>query len=185
MSGAGLKAVFLAERAMLLRLITARLGNQAEAEDALHDMWLKLEALSVKPVAQPAAYLYRMAANIATDRRIAATRGAARDSAWLEAQPAADELPDTERDMIARERWRQIEAAMAAMPERMSTALRLFRLEHRPHKEIAAQLGITVSGVEKLLQRAYRQIHDAGGASGEGLERPRRHGEEGTADRDR
>ena len=179
MSEGGLKAVFLAERAMLLRLIVARLGNQAEAEDALHDMWLKLDSLAPRPVAQPAAYLYRMAANIAADRRIAAMRGNVRDSAWLDVQPDADEIPDAERTMLARERWGRVEAAMAAMPERMSAALRMFRLEELPHKQIAERLGISVSGVEKLLQRAYRQIHDAGEAGSEDLRNPRRLEDEG------
>jgi DNA-directed RNA polymerase specialized sigma24 family protein len=41
----------------------------------------------------------------------------------------------------------------------MATALRLYRVENRPQRAIAEQLGISVSGVEKLLQRAYRIIH--------------------------
>lgn len=47
MTEAGLKAVFLAERPMLLRLLAARLGNPADAEDALQDIWLKLDRKSV------------------------------------------------------------------------------------------------------------------------------------------
>ena len=46
------------------------------------------------------------------------------------------------------------------MPERMATALRMFRIDERPQRAIAEHLGITVSGVEKLLRRAYRKIHD-------------------------
>ena len=34
----GLKAVFLAQRPMLLRLLVARLGSREDAEDALQDM---------------------------------------------------------------------------------------------------------------------------------------------------
>ncbi len=66
--------------------------------------------------------------------------------------------------LLARERLEQVEAALAAMPERMSAALRMFRIERRPQKEIAQALGITVSGVEKLLKRAYRQLFDMEGA---------------------
>ncbi|NWN33500.1 RNA polymerase sigma factor, partial [Klebsiella michiganensis] len=50
---------------------------------------------------------------------------------------------------------------IAAMPDRMATALRMFRLEERPQRAIAEHLGISVSGVEKLLARAYRKIHDS------------------------
>ena len=55
MNESGLKAVFLEERPMLMRLLVARLRSREEAEDALQDMWLKLDQLVSKPVAQPAA----------------------------------------------------------------------------------------------------------------------------------
>lgn len=159
MTEAGLKGVFLAERPMLLRLLVARLGNCEDAEDALQDIWLKLDQQdAAQPIAQPAAYLYRMASNLAADRRIAAARGGARDTAWLDVQPGDDEQPTAERTLLARERLARIEAALAAMPERMSTALRMYRVEDMPQKEIAARLGMTVSGVEKLLRRAVKEI---------------------------
>ena len=167
MSEAGLKAVFLVEQPMLLRLLIARLGNRADAEDALQDMWLKLDQTAsasaaqpvAQPVAQPAAYLYRMATNLAADRRIAATRAGARDTAWLDVQPAAEEQPTAERALLGRERLVRIESALAAMPPRMSAALRLYRVDGVPQKQIAERLGMTVSGVEKLLRRAAKEIH--------------------------
>lgn len=159
MTESGLKAVFLAERPVLLRLLTARLGNRDDAEDALQDIWVKLDSQEVRePIAQPAPYLYRMAANLATDRRLAAARAGARETAWHDVQPSADELPDAERAMLGRERLRQIEATVATMPERMRVALRLYRVEDQPQKEIARRLGMTVSGVEKLFRRATLQI---------------------------
>jgi RNA polymerase sigma factor (sigma-70 family) len=162
-----LMATFLQERPMLVRLLVARLGNREDAEDAAQELWLKLSELPVAPIANNAAYLYRMAANLASDRRTSATSGTARDRAWLEVQPGAEELPDAERAMLALERLRQVNATMDAMPERMSAALRMFRIEGHSQKVIAAKLGITVSGVEKLLHRAYRLVHDAGSALGE------------------
>lgn len=159
-----LKEVFLVERPMLLRLLTARLGGREDAEDALQDMWLKLDQLAPgpaeAPMAHPGAYLYRMATNLAADRRIARGRAQARDTAWLDVQPEADEHPDAEKALIAREALKRVEGAIAEMPERMRTALRLFRIEHRSQKEIAQELGVTVSGVEKLLKRAYHQLYE-------------------------
>jgi len=165
----GLKAVFLAERPMLARLLSARLGGPDDAEDALQDMWLKLDQFVDRPVADPAAYLFRMAANLAADRRLSAARRGARDTGWVEAQSEADDIPDIERTLIARERLRQVQAALAGLPERTQVAFRMFRLEGRPQREIACELGISVSGVEKLLQRAYRQIHDSGGGDSAGM----------------
>lgn len=157
----GLSAIFFEIRPMLLRMLVARLGNREDAEDTLQDMWLRIDQLAVGPIGQPAGFLYRVAANLATDRRIAGARRGARDNAWLDVQPVAEEIPDAERALIARERLRAVERAMADMPDRMRTALRMFRFEDQPQRLIAETLGISVSGVEKLLQRAYRQIHDA------------------------
>lgn len=156
----GLTAIFLAQRPMLLRLLMARLGDRDEAEDVLQDMWMRIDQLDGGTVAQPAAFLYRVAANLATDRRIAARRRGTREAAWLDHLPEADDLPDAERAAIARDEWRRIEEAIDAMPERMAAALRLFRIEEQPQRVIAERLGISVSGVEKLLRRAYRKIHD-------------------------
>jgi len=159
-SDGGLKAVFLAQRPMLLRLLVARLGNRDDAEDALQDMWLRIDQLAEQPIAQPAAFLYRVAANLATDRRIAAGRRGARDAGWVEVQPRAEDVPDAERTLVARSEWQAVEYAIGEMPERMATALRMFRIEERPQRAIAEHLGISVSGVEKLLQRAYRKIQE-------------------------
>ena len=179
MTESGLKAVFLEMRPQLLRLLVARLGNREEAEDALQDMWFRIDQLvTAGPIAQPGAFLYRIAANIATDRRIAGQRRMARDTGWVEVQVAAEDLPDAERVLAARETLAQVEAVIAAMPERMRTALRLFRFEERPQREIAAELGITVSGVEKLLRRAYKQIHDAAALSDADVGAPHRLGSE-------
>jgi len=163
----GLRAIFLEQQPMLRRLLIARLGNPDDAEDALQDMWLRIDQLAQRPVAQPAAFLYRVAANLATDMRISAGRRAARETAWLDDQPAADEVPNAERVLSARSEWQAVEAAIDDMPDRMATALRMFRIERQPQRAIAERLGISVSGVEKLLQRAYRKLHDHMGDDGE------------------
>jgi RNA polymerase sigma-70 factor (ECF subfamily) len=181
----GLKAIFLAQRPMLLRLLVARLGSREDAEDVLQDMWLRIDRLAAEPIAQPAAFLHRVAANLATDRRIAAGRRGARDAVWVDSQPQADELPDAERTLMAQRQWQEVEGAIADMPDRMAIALRMFRLDEQPQRAIADHLGISVSGVEKLLQRAYRKIHDRLDRFAEDSEAARRqHGERG-ADRAR
>lgn len=168
---------------MLVRLLTARLGNAEDAEDTLQDMWMRLDSLADRPVAQPEAFLFRVAANMATDRRLSGERRGARDHAWHQAGDDADELPDAERVLIARDKLARVEAAMADMPERMRVALTLFRFEERPQREIADRLGISVSGVEKLLQRAYRTILLAVDADSEDAPDRHRLGDEGVSPR--
>lgn len=157
----GLKAVFLAERRMLLRLLAARLRDPDAAQDALQDLWLKLEALPSGPVADPAAYLFRMANNLVLDRRRSEQRRAIRDGAWNDAQCDASDFPTAEEALLARERLALLQAALERLPERTAAIFRAYRFDERPRKEIAAAQGISVSAVEKHLHRAYQAIATA------------------------
>lgn len=158
----GIEAVFMTNRPALQRFLRARIGDPQDAEDLLQELWIKLSGLNSGPIADPLSYLYRMADNLALDRRRSATRRARRDENWTKAQtgaaPDVDERPSPERTLIARERLRAIEQALDALPERTARSFRLFRIEGRPQKLIAADLGLSVSAVEKHLQRAYRAV---------------------------
>ena len=82
MAAPGLVAAYREQRAQLLRLLAARLGSAADAEDALQDLWLRVAANPQPELINPAAYLMRMANNLATDRRIAAQRRAVLETDW-------------------------------------------------------------------------------------------------------
>lgn len=159
MTESGLKAVFLAERPMLLRLLTGRLRDAEAAADVLQDLWIKLESADSGPVADPAAYLFRMANNLAFDRRRSEARRSARDGAWLDVQSDASDFPSAEDTLISRERLRQLEATIAGLPDRTRAIFRAYRFDGTARKDIAADEGISVSAVEKHLHRAYKAIH--------------------------
>ena len=161
MSATGLKAVFLAERPMLLRLLRARLKEADAAEDVLQDVWLKLEALPSGPVADPAAYLFRMANNLALDRRRSDARRQSREGAWLELRGDTEDAPSAETALIARDKLGRIQAAIGTLPERTARIFRRYRFDGVPRRDIAAEEGISVSATEKHLQRAYALIERA------------------------
>ena len=62
MTTSGLEAVFMENRAALLRFLRAR-GAAEHAEDLLQEMWIKASAGASGPIADPLAYLYRVARN--------------------------------------------------------------------------------------------------------------------------
>jgi RNA polymerase sigma factor (sigma-70 family) len=154
----GLKAVLIAERPLLVRLMRARIDPPEDAEDLWQELWLKVDTLPSGPVADPVSFLCRMAINLTSDRRRSKGRAAARDSAWQAHQPSAAEYPSPERELVARDQLKQVERVIADMPDRTREALRQFRLEGQSQRDIATSMGITVSGVEKLLKRAYRLL---------------------------
>ncbi len=154
----GIQAVLFSHRESLLRFLRARGAGDA-AEDLLQELWIKVAAFS-GPVNDPRAYLYRCANNLMLDRKRAEMRGARRDDAWAETSGGGEDAitPDSEHTLIAREELREAEAALVALGERTETIFRKFRLGGMSQPEIAAELGISLSAVEKHLQKAYRAL---------------------------
>lgn len=151
----GLRSVLTREKPLLLRLLRARLGGAVDPEDVWQELWLKLERVPPGPIADPVAFLCRIAMNQAADFQRGESRRRAREGDWAGLQDDGADSIAPERVLAGREELGRIEAAIRAMPERTREAFRLFRLDGLSQREIAAELGISVSGVEKLLRRAY------------------------------
>jgi RNA polymerase sigma-70 factor (ECF subfamily) len=149
-------------RGELLRFLRARRASDEEAEDVIQDLFVKVSTLSTGPIAEPRAYLYKITANLLFDRRRSAARQTNRERIWVEmAQDPADELdnaPSIEQQMIAREDLGLVLASLEALPKRTVEILRLFRIDGVAQRDIAASLGISLSAVEKHLQRAYLAV---------------------------
>ena len=160
----GLESIFMANRQALQRFLQARLRGTGDPEDILQDLWLKLESLETGPVAEPLAYLYRMTENLVRDRHRSASRRTMRETNWTKdhiegsVDAPVDGQPSAERILLARDHLRRVNAALDELPEKTAFAFRAVRIDGTPQKEIAAQMGISVSAVEKHLQRAYRRV---------------------------
>jgi len=160
MAGNVLAPAFAAHRGPLLRYLRAR-GAGDEAEDCLQELWIRAAAVDPGAVADPLAYLYRMAHNLMLDRRRADSRRTKREVAYhgaLYGDGEADKAPTAEHRLIARERLRGIERLLAGLGHRTDHIFRRHRIDEIAQRDIAAELGITLSAVEKHLQKAYRAI---------------------------
>jgi len=143
----GLSAIFFQNRAALLRFLRAR-GAGEDAEDLLQDMWMKLEAKDLGPVADPLPYLYRMANNLMLDRYRSATRRERREQDWAEG--AGGVMADPNDDLAVDERM--------ILNQRLELVFRRFRIEGVGQRLIAEELGVSLTTVEKDLQKAYRAM---------------------------
>lgn len=157
----GLSAVLIAHRAALLRFLRAR-GAGDDADDIMQELWLKIERIEAAgPIADPRAYLFRMADNLMHDRVRANVRRSNREQAWSDAgydSAGQDETPSAERALAARQRLREVERALATLGERTQSIFRRFRIDGVTQSRIAQEEGISLSAVEKHLQRAYRTV---------------------------
>ncbi|MGF7201463.1 RNA polymerase sigma-70 factor (ECF subfamily) [Sphingobium olei] len=157
----GLSQIFMANRAALLRFLRAR-GAGEDAEDLLQDIWMKLQAKDVGPVADPLPYLYRTANNLMLDRYRSASRRERREQDWaagaggVMADPT-EEVPVDER-MILNQRLEEAQAVLRELGPRVELVFRRFRLEGVGQRVIAEELGISLTTVEKDLQKAYRAM---------------------------
>jgi RNA polymerase sigma-70 factor (ECF subfamily) len=178
MVASGLNAVLLANREALLRFLRAR-GAGEDAEDVLQDLWLKVERLQAPgPIADPRAYLFRMADNLMHDRVRANMRRISREQAWNEAghdPEGQDDRPSAERMLAARQRLLQVERALATLGERTQSIFRRFRLDGVSQGRIAQEEGISLSAVEKHLQRAYRTVAALADDEADAAPAPRSH----------
>jgi len=149
-----LRNLLLADYRGLDRQLTHRLGCADFASDVLQETYLRLEGMSeIGPVRSPKAYLFRIAVNIANDRRRAESRRLTVDEADR-LLDIPDDRPDASRVIEDRSEISLLRRAIAELPERRRRVLLLSRIEGIPHREIAASLGVTVRTVEMDLKQA-------------------------------
>lgn len=140
--------------ANLSRRLTRRLGSPDAADEALQETYLRLETASVlSSVRNPISYLFRIAVNIAADKRRSEARRLSTDEvdALLD---IADENPDPERVTEARSELRALERVLEEMPERRRTIFKAVLIENKPRSELAARFGVSVRTIDVEVQRA-------------------------------
>lgn len=153
----GLQLVLVEERGRLLRFLRAR-GADEEAEDLLHDLWQRVVSIPQQPIADPLSYLFRAAENLMRDRHRSETSRERRQHDWHAASMPEREDPHGDRRLIAREQLAEVNRALSALGPRVSNVFRRVRLEGAGQAVIAHELGISLSSVEKDLQKAYRAL---------------------------
>lgn len=151
----GLEAVFLDNRDRLVRFLVARGAGDA-AEDLLHDLWIKVSARRTGPVDNPLSYLFRAADTLMIDRHRSRTQAQARDTAWSEA--STSEPASGEQTVIGRQEMARVAHVLAELGSRREAVFRRARLDGVPQRQIAAELGISLSTVEADLRVACRAL---------------------------
>lgn len=156
--------VFEAERAQLISLCYRMLGERAEAEDAVQETWLKWAAADRERIKTPAAWLRRVATNIAIDTlRAAHRKREVYVGPWLPEpvfQPDAQEVvPHFE---LAQECELALLWAMERLNERERAAFILKEAFDATYSEIAACLGTSEAACRQLVSRSQKKLKESG-----------------------
>lgn len=143
----------------LTRYFRNRVPDPHEADDLVQEVFARIVARdSEEPVGHLGGYVFAIAANVLADR--ARRRFARRAEAHVEFNPDShgDEDVDPHRILAAKEDLRGAIEALLALPLRTRRIFILRRLEGRTSREVAEQLGISVSAVEKHMVRAVQHL---------------------------
>lgn len=160
---AGLEAVFLENRPKLLAFLRARGAGDA-AEDLVQEVWLRLSAATPGPVANPLSYLFRVADLLMIDRYRSVRQAEKRDRDWSElnagGEGEASDAPSAERHVAAAQEAAQVMAVLQGLDPRVAGAFRRHRVDGVPQRQVARELGVSLSTLESDLRTAYRAIRE-------------------------
>ena len=158
--GVELELLYRNEKHALVRFFTRYRASREDAQDLAQETFLRLSRVDLDApgrLLRPAAYLRRIARNLLLDRSKAARRH--HDDAHV----SADDVPlaaiDEERRLQARDSLARLEAAIRRLKPKTREIFLAHHLEGLNYADIAARTGMSVSGVEKQMGRAFDQIH--------------------------
>lgn len=147
-------AAILPHEPDLLRQARRWSGNDDEARDLVHEAYTQLLLLTAwDHILNPAAYATQMIRNIALQRLRRARIVPMRQFAALEETEHADPAPDSFAVAAARDELRRMMQAIETLPPAARRVVLLRKLEAMAPRDIAHQLGISLSTVEKHLAR--------------------------------
>lgn len=149
----------------LKRFVFRLVGNTSEAEDLAQEVFVRVytKRSTYRQGAKFSTWCFSIAANQAKNRlRWWKRRPTLSLNAWMDAGgDAADQSAagaQASDEAVRRERISIVQAAVAALPLDLRTALVLFEYEGQSMNEIASALGCTPKAVENRLYRARQKL---------------------------
>jgi RNA polymerase sigma-70 factor (ECF subfamily) len=154
-------ALFQQHRPRLLGLAYRMLGTQADAEDVLHDAWLRWHQQDKGILDDAEAWLVTVTTRIALDRlRRAKTERASYTGPWLP-EPLVDDVDQPEAQL---ERVESLNLSFLALLERLSpderAAFLLVQVFDYSNAEAATMLEISEDACRQRVHRARQRLRD-------------------------
>lgn len=143
----------------LRKLLHNRGRSAADTDDLIQEAFLRLQLYCQdKPVEQSEAFLVRTVLNLSVDEhRLARNRFTTNTP--VEELNLIDMKPAPEEVLAAQQRLQRVRNALNTLSPRSREVFLLHRVEGYSHSQIAEQLGITLSTVEKHMAKAAIFFH--------------------------
>lgn len=157
----GLMALFESARSQIARYLAAHGAGDA-VDDLMQELALRISQNATGPIASPMSYIYRSATNLMIDYRRSQTQARQRDGSWAESfdrtSISADTSPPADRIVDGRQKLARLEKALHSLNPRARNILIKHRVDGMAQREIARELGLSLSTVEADLRAAYSLI---------------------------
>ncbi|MEZ5975754.1 MAG: sigma-70 family RNA polymerase sigma factor [Planctomycetota bacterium] len=142
-------------------------GRHEGAEDLVQELFLRMWRARdrYEPSARFSTWMYRIAFNLAVNegerrrnRQGISLEGHGEDGELDRERLADERQPDPGQSIEREDVVRQVQEAIAALPENQRMALILARYEELSHQEIGDALGISSKAVKSLVHRARETL---------------------------
>ncbi|MEZ2127591.1 MULTISPECIES: RNA polymerase sigma factor [unclassified Sinorhizobium] len=161
MTDDALKGLFLAHRRELQAYLTKKLRDSDAAADLTQETFLRYAELGSSAgatVSNERSYLYRMAHNLAVDHARQRLRRKTDVTSDEDLTHIADDRPTLEDETDARQRLERLRQIVDELPELTRTIFILNRIDGLTYSQVAANLGISDSSVQKHLAKALLHV---------------------------
>ncbi|CAH0990841.1 putative RNA polymerase sigma factor FecI [Sinobacterium norvegicum] len=143
----------------LERFLTRKLNNPDEAAELAQETYLKLYKMEQQEALGDAkAFMYRMAGNLAIDQ----IRRRQVHERFLEKEGEDERsVQSAEQSIEAKQQLEVLNQALSDMPQKPKQALLLHRQSGLSYSQIAQEMGVSVSSVEKFIIQALKHCREA------------------------
>ncbi len=154
------EALFARYTPRVLTFLTRMVRDRARAEELTQDVFVRIynAAGRYEAKARFSTWIFGIAHNLALNELARAHRRYEQGSDELAELPAADPAPGADEQLSAERTRKQLERALAKLPERQRAALLLRSEQGLGYEEIAQALDTSVSSVKSLIHRARETL---------------------------
>lgn len=146
-------------RSSLVRYFSRRFRDASEIEDMVQEVFVRLlRRGEIENVEQLGGYVFQTAQSVVTDRFRRRRSHCVDNHEEFNGQDHGIVDFTPERVLESKQNLRRAITILLELPERTRIVFVLRRLEDMKYSEIATRLGISVSAVEKHMQRAVAHL---------------------------
>ena len=135
--------------------------NKNDTQDMLHDIYVRACDVARRQIPNPTKpFVFSIARNLLIDRVRRERIIPIETVSDLDALEIAKDEPDPERNAIAREELRRVQATLDRLPPRCRQAILLKQIDGLTRREIAQRMGIGEGTVKDYVAEGVRALAD-------------------------